>query len=456
MEIWSNFSAVRLHTDGLAAGLATEFYAKAFTTGTHIYFGTGQYQPQTPGGQQLLAHELVHVLQQTGSQLPESARNPAAASESPVVQRKVIVGGEEWKSKTGEDFLVKQKKQKKPIAGLREILSPMLKSTTQKFSFPNADVLYQYLLQQYWLIKGMSMAATAKCCGYPRPKGIYNWQVNLAARKYWQEEAGHRFSLTKEGTKNADLAVAKLFEKQNDKKDRTLIDCTRMIVALRYYSLLKSMGETAFREAVISGLLEVKITEPWNAPLAASPPPEEKSILTSLLESVGVKTADPKSSALGMVTNYQPKSEDDLVPGDHVYFSNHKNYPLLLDALAKGEKSKQCAVASKEEAEHTCQDIWRGEHAVFIGVRDKQRKFQGHGTGEVTENQMKQNLLNHYNCHVERATRCTPPITSLNSEVLKRLKEEDIPGLRDPKQPKKMQAVWRPRIPSITGSGGKW
>jgi hypothetical protein len=59
-----DFSRVRIHTDARAAYVARTTHAKAFTLGTDIVFGSGQYLPQTPGGRRLLAHELTHVVQQ--------------------------------------------------------------------------------------------------------------------------------------------------------------------------------------------------------------------------------------------------------------------------------------------------------------------------------------------------------------------------------------------------------
>ncbi|MGH7491685.1 MAG: DUF4157 domain-containing protein [bacterium] len=59
-----DFSDVRVHTDSSAAKAARQFQAHAFTTGRDIYFGAGRFQPQTPVGQRLLAHELTHVAQQ--------------------------------------------------------------------------------------------------------------------------------------------------------------------------------------------------------------------------------------------------------------------------------------------------------------------------------------------------------------------------------------------------------
>jgi hypothetical protein len=57
---------VRLHADDRAAGAAAEIGAHAFTSGSDVYFGAGQLQPGTPRGDRLLAHELTHVVQQTG------------------------------------------------------------------------------------------------------------------------------------------------------------------------------------------------------------------------------------------------------------------------------------------------------------------------------------------------------------------------------------------------------
>ncbi|MET9019911.1 DUF4157 domain-containing protein [Actinopolymorpha sp. NPDC004070] len=53
---------VRIHTDAAAAELAGQAGARAFTTGSHIFFAHGEFSPQTPGGQALLEHELGHVL----------------------------------------------------------------------------------------------------------------------------------------------------------------------------------------------------------------------------------------------------------------------------------------------------------------------------------------------------------------------------------------------------------
>jgi len=60
-----NFSQVHIHNDPEAAKLARALNAEAFTYGRDIYFREGRYNPGTLTGKRLLAHELVHVVQQT-------------------------------------------------------------------------------------------------------------------------------------------------------------------------------------------------------------------------------------------------------------------------------------------------------------------------------------------------------------------------------------------------------
>jgi hypothetical protein len=70
-----DFSHVRVHTDTEAASAARSVIAKAYTVGSHIAFGSGEYAPATPAGRKLLAHELTHVVQQgTSDHLTVSAQ----------------------------------------------------------------------------------------------------------------------------------------------------------------------------------------------------------------------------------------------------------------------------------------------------------------------------------------------------------------------------------------------
>lgn len=58
---------VRVHTDDTAHDLAHSVSARAFTTGSDVYFAKGEYSPGSSEGNRLLAHELSHVVQQRGA-----------------------------------------------------------------------------------------------------------------------------------------------------------------------------------------------------------------------------------------------------------------------------------------------------------------------------------------------------------------------------------------------------
>lgn len=60
----ADFRGVRIHTDEQAVRLNHRVQAKAFTVDNHIFFGRGQYRPETEDGRELIAHELTHTIQQ--------------------------------------------------------------------------------------------------------------------------------------------------------------------------------------------------------------------------------------------------------------------------------------------------------------------------------------------------------------------------------------------------------
>jgi hypothetical protein len=75
----ADFSGVRVHVGPQAERIG----AIAFTTGSDIYFAPGRYQPDTIQGQQLLGHELAHVVQQRQGRV----RNPLGSGLAVVQDR---------------------------------------------------------------------------------------------------------------------------------------------------------------------------------------------------------------------------------------------------------------------------------------------------------------------------------------------------------------------------------
>src|SRR5438477_2632150 len=75
---------VRIHTGSDSAAAARHLDAQAFTIGNDIHFGANRYQPETPAGQHLLAHELTHSLQQRAGGQPVVHRAVESKSGSTV------------------------------------------------------------------------------------------------------------------------------------------------------------------------------------------------------------------------------------------------------------------------------------------------------------------------------------------------------------------------------------
>ncbi len=87
----AHFDQVRVHTDSEAADISSSIAARAFTHGSHVYFGAGEYAIGTEQGRRVLAHELTHVIQQGGAS-PKGAdagilREPSMDGRAATVQR---------------------------------------------------------------------------------------------------------------------------------------------------------------------------------------------------------------------------------------------------------------------------------------------------------------------------------------------------------------------------------
>src|SRR2546421_857345 len=80
----ADFSGVRIHSDSQSSELNKNLHAQAFTYGSDVYFNSGKYNPDNKEGKHLLAHELTHVIQQSGSSEP----GPARKAESQTLARK--------------------------------------------------------------------------------------------------------------------------------------------------------------------------------------------------------------------------------------------------------------------------------------------------------------------------------------------------------------------------------
>jgi hypothetical protein len=95
----ADFGNVRVHRDSDANRAAAHLRAKAFTIGQDIYFGHSFYAPESSEGSRLLAHELVHTLQQPRGGAASALDTLRVSTPSDVAEREAesmadqVVGG---------------------------------------------------------------------------------------------------------------------------------------------------------------------------------------------------------------------------------------------------------------------------------------------------------------------------------------------------------------------------
>jgi outer membrane protein OmpA-like peptidoglycan-associated protein len=88
-----DFSQVRVFTDDKAASVAHAMSARALTVGQNIFFRPNEYQPTNSGGRALLAHELTHIIQQSGGSRTKGRFGVSQVSSPSLVQRRLIATG---------------------------------------------------------------------------------------------------------------------------------------------------------------------------------------------------------------------------------------------------------------------------------------------------------------------------------------------------------------------------
>ncbi len=96
----ADFSDVKVHTDSKSDQLNKSIQAKAFTTGQDVFFRQGEYNPSSQSGQELIAHELTHVMQQSAVREVSNQSHSNTKSSSPQIQR--LISEEDFKRLAGD------------------------------------------------------------------------------------------------------------------------------------------------------------------------------------------------------------------------------------------------------------------------------------------------------------------------------------------------------------------
>lgn len=120
----NDFSNVKIHTGSQAIQLSQELRAQAFTHGENIYFNSGKYEPHSDAGKKLLAHELTHTIQQTGSKIKTKPLNLTEKSNK--LQRQTNPDlAEQVTPANNQDFKVQRFFGGLVKAGIKLALSPV-------------------------------------------------------------------------------------------------------------------------------------------------------------------------------------------------------------------------------------------------------------------------------------------------------------------------------------------
>jgi hypothetical protein len=85
-----DFSQVRIHTGDRASESAKSINAKAYTLGSNVVFGSGEYKPKANTGKEILAHELTHVVQQNFNGQPMDLASPTVMPAAHPAEREAL------------------------------------------------------------------------------------------------------------------------------------------------------------------------------------------------------------------------------------------------------------------------------------------------------------------------------------------------------------------------------
>ncbi len=152
----ADFSGVRVHSDERAAASAEQIGARAYTVDNHIVFGSGQFASGTASARSLMAHELTHVVQQSGGLTGLIQRDLAVPPTTPDAARKILSPAEISDAITFNQITITEAAE---IQLLRDILGISSSPAAIDANFVQAVADYQILY---------GLPATGKVDGFTR------------------------------------------------------------------------------------------------------------------------------------------------------------------------------------------------------------------------------------------------------------------------------------------------
>ncbi|MEH2156551.1 eCIS core domain-containing protein [Nostoc sp.] len=114
----ADFSGVKIHADTHADKLNRSIQARAFTTGQDVFFRHGEFALGSKRGQELLAHELTHVVQQNGSAVQPKSLTKLEKNKENKLQSKTKF------NESAEPAAIPEQKAQEPSTHLAPTASP--------------------------------------------------------------------------------------------------------------------------------------------------------------------------------------------------------------------------------------------------------------------------------------------------------------------------------------------
>jgi hypothetical protein len=334
------------------------------------------------------------------------------------LQRRVILGGKEFKDKARFTAFIKARKWR-DASQARSILDDMA-SAGDVFDFQNEQELQFEILKRASTVRHMEESqanfAARGAFAYPFSESnkteLYGPRVNYAARDYWEPAVSDHYAdrdtkanratnaklkraarsdrfrfygdpppgeyawtLSGKGQADPYNAVASLFTPQTEPRLRALLHCDFLISLVNMLSLADAVGPAEFNHRVkVFGTEQFVLR--WNAF-------EHLHLLTCFRDPKGecVKVSgvgDLPKLGLATTQRVRPSSPADLIVGDHVVFFNHLAYDLINVGVG---------------------NAWRLENAVLIkrGSDPGSDVFLGHGSGRRTAAEMLERLAEEFN-----------------------------------------------------------
>lgn len=326
---------VRIHDDAVAHMLADHHRARAFTVGSHVAFAAGAYRPGTAAGDELLRHEIAHVVQQRGAS--QSAPGGSAKRQDSFEQSAdaAATGGAQAQAGSSGGLRIQKKGE---IEATEEAVGQKIVQNMDKAnSGGGADA-------------GMHYAHNYK--SYYPEKWKEEYRKGHADPTYFTVNGFMDFRLVP--GQSASEAIKKFIA------GRTICECLVTIVVMQVDAMRAAMGDDKFDEHF--GQKGKKMS------------PDRALRISTDVSSTPLGRAIKRSDAavkgeIGTIGN-----RPNVKPGEWYYFYNHPKYLIKHPGGA-----------------------WQGENALYVGERDGHQTWSGFGASNVSEDHMMDQMVSSFN-----------------------------------------------------------